>query len=168
MKTENDKLNHQVIALTKEKDSFKQERVQLQEERGFLEELCANLEKENQHLTDKLKKLESAQKNLENSENLGQAEKITNEQIEKTLEIVSYSDVDVDFEKFSDKMLNVDHIAVGLKSYDKTLLTDLNGGYWDLEAPGLSKESVTFRFDNLPKDPKTLTAKKRISMPVQV
>lgn len=101
-------------------------------------------------------------------ENLGQAEKITNEQIEKTLEIVSYSDVDVDFEKFSDKMLNVDHIAVGLKSYDKTLLTDLNGGYWDLEAPGLSKESVTFRFDNLPKDPKTLTAKKRISMPVQV
>lgn len=101
-------------------------------------------------------------------EDLAQAKKITNEQIEKALEIVSSSDVDVDFEKFSDKMLNVDHIAVGLKSYDKTLLTDLNGGYWDLEAPGLSKESVTFRFDNLPKDPKTLTAKKRISMPVQV
>ncbi len=36
---------------------------------GFLEELCANLEKDNQHLTDKLKKLESAQKNLENTHN---------------------------------------------------------------------------------------------------
>ncbi len=28
----------------------------------------------------------------------------------------------------------------------------MNGGHWDLEAPGSSKESVTFRFDNLPKD----------------
>ncbi len=86
-------------------------------------------------------------------ENLAQADKITNEPVEKTLEIVSYSDVDVDFEAFSDKMLNVDHIAVGLKSYDQGLLTDLNRGHWDLEVPGLSKESVTFRFDNLPKDP---------------
>ncbi len=85
-------------------------------------------------------------------ENLAQADKITNEQIEKTLEIVSYSDVDVDFEKFSDKMLNVDNIAVGLKSYSQSQLLDLNGGHWDLEAPGLSKESVTFRFDNLPKN----------------
>ncbi|WP_241889587.1 hypothetical protein [Helicobacter pylori] len=33
-------------------------------------------------------------------EDLAQAEKITNEQIEKTLEIVSTSDVDVDFERF--------------------------------------------------------------------
>ncbi len=86
-------------------------------------------------------------------ENLVRAEKITNELVEKTLEIVSTSDVDVDFEKFSDEMLKVDEIAVGLKSYDKTLLTDLNRGHWDLEAPGLSKESVTFRFDNLPKNP---------------
>ncbi|MGL2428558.1 hypothetical protein ACOWLP_00210 [Helicobacter pylori] len=86
-------------------------------------------------------------------ESLAQADKITNEQIEKTLEIVSYSDVDVDFEAFSNMMLNVDNIAVGLKSYDKGLLTDLNRGHWDLEAPSLSKESVTFRFDNLPKDP---------------
>ncbi|WQW76629.1 dihydrolipoamide acetyltransferase [Helicobacter pylori] len=85
-------------------------------------------------------------------ENLAQAEKITNEQIEKALEIVSYSDVDVDFEKFSNMMLKVDNIAVGLKSYDKGLLTDLNGGHWDLEAPSVPKESVTFRFDNLPKD----------------
>ncbi|WRE29133.1 hypothetical protein KVE92_00560 [Helicobacter pylori] len=82
-------------------------------------------------------------------EGLAQAEKITNELVEKTLEIVSYSDVDVDFEKFSDKMLNVDNIAVGLKSYSQSQLLDLNGGHWDLEAPSLSKESVTFRFDNL-------------------
>ncbi|WQX25966.1 hypothetical protein E5P65_05575 [Helicobacter pylori] len=82
-------------------------------------------------------------------EDLAQAKKITNELIEKTLEIVSYSDVDVDFEAFKNVMLNVDKEAVGLKSYDKGLLTDLNGGHWDLEVPGLSKESVTFRFDNL-------------------
>ncbi|MFP6100313.1 hypothetical protein ACLGAY_01495 [Helicobacter pylori] len=85
-------------------------------------------------------------------ESLAQAEKITNEQIEKTLEIVSYSDVDVDFEAFSNMMLNVDNIAVGLKSYSQSQLLDLNGGHWDLEAPSLSKERVTFRFDNLPKD----------------
>ncbi|WP_367696620.1 hypothetical protein [Helicobacter pylori] len=82
-------------------------------------------------------------------ENLAQAEKITNEQIEKALEIVSYSDVDVDFEKFKELMLNVDSVAVGLKSYDKGLLTDLNRGHWDLDVPSSSKESVTFRFDNL-------------------
>ncbi len=85
-------------------------------------------------------------------ESLAQDEKITNEQIEKTLEIVSTSDVDVDFEKFKELMLNVDSVAVGLKSYSQSQLLDLNGGHWDLEAPGLSKESVTFRFDNLPKD----------------
>ncbi len=82
-------------------------------------------------------------------EGLVQAEKITDEQIEKALKIVSYSDVDVDFEKFSDKMLNVDHIAVGLKSYSQSQLLDLDGGYWDLDVPSASKESVTFRFDNL-------------------
>ncbi|WRF56506.1 hypothetical protein FOG19_00315 [Helicobacter pylori] len=85
-------------------------------------------------------------------EGLVQDKKITNEKIEKTLEIVSSSDVDVDFEKFSDKMLKVDEIAVGLKSYSQSQLLDLDGGHWDLEAPSLSKESVTFRFDNLPKD----------------
>ncbi len=82
-------------------------------------------------------------------ENLAQAKKITNELVEKTLEIVSYSDVDVDFEAFKEMMLNVDNIAVGLKSYSQNQLLDLDGGHWDLEAPGLSKESVTFRFDNL-------------------
>ncbi len=85
-------------------------------------------------------------------EGLAQAEKITNELVEKTLEIVSYSDVGVDFEKFSDKMINVDEIAVGLKSYSQSQLLDLNRGHWDLEVPSSSKESVTFRFDNLPKD----------------
>lgn len=82
-------------------------------------------------------------------EDLAQDKKITNEQIEKTLKIVSYSDVDVDFEKFKELMLNVDSIAVGLKSYSQSQLLDLNGGHWDLEMPSLSKESVTFRFDNL-------------------
>lgn len=48
-------------------------------------------------------------------EDLAQAEKITNELVEKTLEIVSYSDVDVDFEAFENVMLNVDEIAVGLE-----------------------------------------------------
>ncbi len=85
-------------------------------------------------------------------EDLAQDKKITNEQIEKTLEIVSYSDVDVDFEKFKELMLNVDSIAVGLKSYSQSQLLDLNGEHWDLEVPSLSKESVTFRFDNLPKN----------------
>ncbi len=85
-------------------------------------------------------------------EDLAQAEKITNELVEKTLEIISYSDVDVDFEAFKNVMLNVDNIAVGLKSYSQSQLLDLDGWHWDLEAPSSSKESVTFRFDNLPKD----------------
>ncbi|GAA7440826.1 hypothetical protein ckin111_12470 [Helicobacter pylori] len=85
-------------------------------------------------------------------EDLAQDKKITNEKIEKTLEIVSYSDVDVDFEKFKDLMLNVDSVAVGLKSYSQSRLLDLDGGHWDLEVPSAPKESVTFRFDNLPKD----------------
>ncbi|WP_162971733.1 hypothetical protein [Helicobacter pylori] len=82
-------------------------------------------------------------------EDLAQAEKITNEQIEKTLEIVSISDVDVDFEKFKDLMLKVDSVAVGLKSYSQSQLLDLDGGHWDLEVPSTPKERVTFRFDNL-------------------
>ncbi|MGN8539556.1 hypothetical protein ACR9M5_02120 [Helicobacter pylori] len=85
-------------------------------------------------------------------EDLAQDKKITNEQIEKTLEIVSTSDVDVDFEKSKELMLKVDSVAVGLKSYSQSQLLDLNGGHWDLEAPSAPKESVTFRFDNLPKD----------------
>ncbi len=85
-------------------------------------------------------------------EDLAQAEKITNELVEKTLEIVSYSDVDVDFEAFNNAMRDVDNIAVGLKSYSQNQLLDLDGGHWDLAVPSSSKESVTFRFDNLPKN----------------
>ncbi|GAA8788665.1 hypothetical protein oki779_03950 [Helicobacter pylori] len=85
-------------------------------------------------------------------EDLVRAEKITNELVEKTLEIVSYSDVDVDFEKFKNEMLVVDNTAVGLKSYSQSRLLDLDGGHWDLWVPSSSKESVTFRFDNLSKD----------------
>ncbi len=88
-------------------------------------------------------------------EDLAQAKKIANEQIEKTLEIVSDSDVYVDFEKFKEFMLKVDSVAVGLKSYSQSQLLDLNGGHWDLEVPSAPKESVTFRFDNLPKDEKS-------------
>ena len=82
-------------------------------------------------------------------EDLAQAKKITNEKIEKTLEIVSISDVDVDFEAFKKLMLNVDNIAVSLKSYSQSQLLDLDGGHWDLEVPSVPKERVTFRFDNL-------------------
>ncbi|WRA98420.1 hypothetical protein E5L35_00305 [Helicobacter pylori] len=85
-------------------------------------------------------------------EDLAQAKKITNEKIEKTLEIVSTSDVDVGFEAFKDLMLKVDNTAVGLKSYSQSQLLDLDGGHWDLEVPSALKERVTFRFDNLPKD----------------
>ncbi len=93
---------------------------------------------------------ENNQKFIEDlAQDLAQNKKITNEKIEKTLEIVSYSDVDVDFEKFKDLMLNVDNIAVGLKSYSQSQLLDLDGGHWDLEVPSVPKESVTFRFDNL-------------------
>ncbi|GAA8176457.1 hypothetical protein HpDR147_15740 [Helicobacter pylori] len=57
--------------------------------------------------------------------------------------------MDVDFEKFKELMLEVDFVAVGLKSYSQSQLLDLNGGHWDLEAPSVPKESVTFRLDNL-------------------
>ncbi|GAA8146523.1 hypothetical protein HpBT120_03880 [Helicobacter pylori] len=33
-------------------------------------------------------------------------------------------------------------------------MLDLDGGYWDLWVPSSSKESVTFRFDNLSNDHK--------------
>ncbi len=97
-------------------------------------------------------------------ENLAQAKKIANEKIEKTLEIVSYSDVDVDFEKFKDLMLNVDSVAVGLKSYSQSQLLDLNGGHWDLEVPSTPKESVTFRLDNLDSNNKEMNFYARSSL----
>ncbi len=97
-------------------------------------------------------------------ESLAQAEKITNEQIEKTLEIVSTSDVYVDFEKFKELMLQVDNIAVGLKSYSQSQLLDLDGGHWDLEVPSAPKESVTFRFDNLDNNNKEMDFYARSSL----
>ncbi|AFI01862.1 hypothetical protein HPPC18_00280 [Helicobacter pylori PeCan18] len=97
-------------------------------------------------------------------EDLAQAEKITNEKIEKTLEIVSISDVDVDFEAFKDLMLNVDNTAVGLKSYSQSQLLDLNGGHWDLEVPSVPKERVTFRFDNLDPNGKEMNFYARSSL----
>lgn len=97
-------------------------------------------------------------------EDLAQDKKITNEKMEKTLEIVSISDVDVDFEKFKNLMLNVDNIAVGLKSYSQSQLLDLNGGHWDLEVPSAPKESVTFRFDNLDEKNKEMNFYARSSL----
>lgn len=97
-------------------------------------------------------------------EDLAQDKKITNEKIEKTLEIVSTSDVDVDFEKFKDLMLNVDSVAVGLKSYSQSQLLDLDGGHWDLEVPSAPKESVTFRFDNLDPNGKEMNFYARSSL----
>ncbi len=97
-------------------------------------------------------------------ESLAQAEKITNEPVEKTLEIVSTSDVYVDFEKFKELMLQVDNIAVGLKSYSQSQLLDLDGGHWDLEVPSAPKESVTFRFDNLDNNNKEMDFYARSSL----
>ncbi|WQT29281.1 hypothetical protein FE843_00305 [Helicobacter pylori] len=97
-------------------------------------------------------------------EDLVQDKKITNEKIEKTLEIVSYSDVDVDFEKFKELMLKVDNEAVGLKSYSQSQLLDLDGWHWDLEVPSAPKESVTFRFDNLDSSGKEMNFYARSSL----
>ncbi|MCQ2926823.1 hypothetical protein JT231_00175 [Helicobacter pylori] len=97
-------------------------------------------------------------------EDLVQDKKIANEKIEKTLEIVSYSDVDVDFEKFKELMLNVDSVAVGLKSYSQSQLLDLDGEHWDLEVSSAPKESVTFRFDNLDSNNKEMNFYARSSL----
>ncbi|GAA8364272.1 hypothetical protein HpNP2_05040 [Helicobacter pylori] len=84
--------------------------MQLQDTHGFLEELCTDLEKDNQYLTDKLKKLESAQKNLENSNNqlLQAKEKIAEENTElerkmarlKGLEATDKSELDLQNKRF--------------------------------------------------------------------
>ncbi|GAA9845745.1 hypothetical protein VN0596_08860 [Helicobacter pylori] len=82
----------------------------MQDAHGSLKELCTNSEKDNQHLTDKLKKLESAQKNLENSNNqlLQAREKITKEKTEleremarlNSLEATDKSDLDLQNRRF--------------------------------------------------------------------
>ncbi len=82
----------------------------MQDAHGSLKELCTNLEKDNQHLTDKLKKLESAQKNLANSNDqlLQVREKIAEEKIDlerkmarlKSLEATDKSDLDLQNRRF--------------------------------------------------------------------
>ncbi|GAA9884980.1 hypothetical protein VN0673_05950 [Helicobacter pylori] len=82
----------------------------MQDAHGSLKELCANSEKDNQHLTDKLKKLESTQKNLANSNDqlLQVREKIAEEKIElerkmarlKSLEATDKSDLDLQNRRF--------------------------------------------------------------------
>ncbi len=82
----------------------------MQDAHGSLKELCANSEKDNQHLTDKLKKLESTQKNLANSNDqlLQVREKIAEEKIDlerkmarlKSLEATDKSDLDLQNRRF--------------------------------------------------------------------
>ncbi len=82
----------------------------MQDAHGSLKELCANSEKDNHHLTDKLKKLESAQKNLANSNNqlLQAREKIAEEKTEmekemallKRLEATDKSELDLQNRRF--------------------------------------------------------------------
>ncbi len=137
-------LNNKAAFNEKSKVNFKEE-VSKEDQIKFKQALwvlhaIANNETSLRYLSDENQKF---------IEDLAQDKKITNEKIEKTLEIVSYSDVDVDFEKFKEFMLNVDSVAVGLKSYSQSQLLDLDGGHWDLEVPSTPKESVTFRFDNL-------------------
>ncbi len=89
----------------------------MQDAHGFLEKLCTDLEKDNQHLTDKLKKLESAQKNLENSnDQLWQAkEKLTKEKTEleremvhlKSLEATDKSELDLQNRRFKSAIENI-------------------------------------------------------------
>lgn len=97
-------------------------------------------------------------------EDLAQDKKITNEKIEKTLEFVSNNYVYVDFEEFKKKMLQVDNIAVGVGIYSQSQLLDLNGGHWDLEAPSVPKERVTFKFDNLDSNNKEMNFYARSSL----
>ncbi|GHS37090.1 hypothetical protein VN1158_06990 [Helicobacter pylori] len=68
----------------------------MQDAHGSLKELCTNSEKDNQRLADKLKKLESAQKNLSNSNNqlLQAREKITKEKIELEREMARLNDLE--------------------------------------------------------------------------
>ncbi len=82
----------------------------MQDAHGSLKELCANSEKDNQRLADKLKKLESTQKNLANSNNqLLQARgKIAEEKTEmekemarlKGLEATDKSELDLQNRRF--------------------------------------------------------------------
>ncbi|GAA7298016.1 hypothetical protein ID0562_13880 [Helicobacter pylori] len=86
---------------------------------GFLKELCANSEKDNHRLTDKLKKLESTQKNLENSNDqlLQAKEKIAEEKTElerkmarlKRLEATDKSELDLQNRRFKSTIEDLKH-----------------------------------------------------------
>ncbi len=91
----------------------------MQGERGFLEELCADLEKENQHLTDKLKKLESAQKNLEN----------TNNQLRQSLEN-SNAQLAQAKEKTAEEKIELERKMALLKSLEATDKSELDLQNW--------------------------------------
>ncbi len=152
-------LNNKAAFNEKSKVNFKEE-VSKEDQTKFKQALrvlhaIINNETSLRYLSDENQKL---------IEDLAQDKKITNEKIEKTLEIVSYSDVDVDFEAFKELMLNVDSVAVGLKSYNQSQLLDLNGGHWDLEVPSAPKESVTFMFDNLDSNNKEMNFYARSSL----
>ncbi|GAA7782706.1 hypothetical protein JP0175_08660 [Helicobacter pylori] len=89
----------------------------MQDAHGFLKELCANSEKDNQRLADKLKKLESTQKNLENSNDqlLQAKEKIAEEKTElerkmallKGLEATDKSELDLQNKRFKSAIENI-------------------------------------------------------------
>ncbi len=71
----------------------------MQDAHGFLEKRCTNLEKENQRLTDKLKQLESAQKNLENTNNqLRQALEKSNAQLVQAKEKIAKENTELERE----------------------------------------------------------------------
>ncbi len=91
----------------------------MQDVHGFLEELCANLEKDNQHLTDKLKKLESTQKNLENTNNqLRQSLENTNAQLAQAEEKIAIEKTELERE------------MARLKSLEATDKSDLDLQNW--------------------------------------
>ncbi|RKV23931.1 hypothetical protein DD744_00440 [Helicobacter pylori] len=142
------------IPIQFKKEASEEEKIKFKQALRVLHAIVNN-EASSRYLSDDNQKL---------IEDLAQDKKITNEKIEKTLEIVSYSGVDVDFKAFKEKMLKVDNEAVGLKSYSQSQLLDLNGGHWDLEVPSLSKESVTFRFDNLDSSGKEMNFYARSSL----
>ncbi|WP_131159236.1 hypothetical protein [Helicobacter pylori] len=156
-------LNNKAAFNEKSKVNYKEE-VSKEDRTKFEQALCVlhaivNNETSLRYLSDENQKL------IEDlARNLAQDKKITNEKIEKTLEIVSYSDVDVDFEAFKELMLKVDSVAVGLKSYSQSQLLDLDGGHWDLEVPSAPKESVTFMFDNLDSNNKEMNFYARSSL----
>ncbi len=82
----------------------------MQDAHESLKELCANSEKDNQRLADKLKKLESTQKNLENSNDqlLQAREKIAEEKTDlerkmahlKSLEATDKRELDLQNRRF--------------------------------------------------------------------